>query len=162
MAYFQDLTPYAYFCELPGVASLNVGWLSGSMPFAQGKTSQAFKNRLFQFCLDEYVVHIARGFHVCELCPNVSDEQWHAENQGRYGEKTQWLNIGDGEIRVIGESAIYAAPTLIYHYVVEHQYKPPAEFIEAVLMGPAPESEIFQALLEKFNYRKSASIQPLR
>lgn len=162
MAYFQDLTPYAYYVDPPGVASLNVGWLSQSMPFSQGETSQAFKDRLFQFCLDEYVVHIARGFHVCELCSKVSEEQWYAESQGRYGEKTQWLNIGDGEIRVIGKSAIYAAPTLIYHYVVEHQYKPPDAFIEAVLTGPAPESEAFQALLEKFDYRKSASIKPLR
>jgi hypothetical protein len=84
------------------------------------------------------------------LCGDISHEQWFNEGQSRYGEKTHWLNIGDGEIRVIGKSAIYAAPTLIYHYVVEHQYKPPDEFIEAVLKGPSPESEEHKTLLRRF------------
>ena len=152
MTYYKDLTRYEYFAgdEPPELKSLNVGWLSNGIPFPKGETSQEFKDRLFQFCLDEYVVHIARGFHVCELCASVSDEQWYEDSQTRYGEKTHWLNIGDGEIRVIGKSVIYAAPALIYHYIVEHQYKPPGEFIEAVLLGPSPESEEHKALLKKF------------
>lgn len=152
MAYYEDLTPYVYFArqEPSGLVSLNVGWLSSAEPFAKGETSLEFKEKLFQFCLDEYVVHIARGFHVCELCGDISSEQWHSEGQSRYGEKTHWLNIGDGEIRVIGKSVIYAAPTLIYHYVVEHQYKPPDEFMEAVLEGPSPESEEHKVLLKRF------------
>jgi hypothetical protein len=28
--------------------------------------------------------------------------------------------LGNGEIRVIGTCSVYAAPTLIYHYVVAH------------------------------------------
>ena len=28
---------------------------------------------------------------------------------------------------------VYAAPTLIWHYVTEHGYRPPDEFIDAVL-----------------------------
>ena len=48
------------------------------------------------------------------------------------GKHTAYL--GNGEIRVRGEAAYYASPTLIYHYVVAHHYKPPEEFIEAVLM----------------------------
>ncbi|MCX7805518.1 MAG: hypothetical protein N3A38_10060 [Planctomycetota bacterium] len=38
------------------------------------------------------------------------------------------------EIRVLGrDGKIYAAPTLIYHYVVAHKYRPPQEFIDAVM-----------------------------
>ena len=59
------------------------------------------------------------------------------------------MSIGDGEIRVLGKSAIYSAPTLLYHYVVEHHFKPPEEFIEAILTGPAPGSDIHMALLKK-------------
>jgi hypothetical protein len=151
MTYYEDLTPYQYFArhEPPKLNSLNVGWLSYEKPFSTGETSQEFKDRLFQFCLDEYVVHIARGFHVCEFC-SISTEKWLEEGESQYGEKAHRLRIGNAEIRVLGNSANYAAPTLIYHYVTEHQYRPPDEFIEAVLTGPLPGSEEYKALLRKF------------
>jgi hypothetical protein len=38
----------------------------------------------------------------------------------------------NGEIRVAGEQVVYAAPLLIIHYIEEHGYLPPAEFLEAV------------------------------
>ena len=43
---------------------------------------------------------------------------------------------GNGQIRVKGPNGTcYAAPALISHYVEIHEYKPPAEFIEAVVNG---------------------------
>jgi hypothetical protein len=43
--------------------------------------------------------------------------------------------LGSAEIWVpaLGQAVIYAAPDLIYHYVKEHRYLPPADFINAVL-----------------------------
>lgn len=47
--------------------------------------------------------------------------------------------LGSAEIWVPGrEGCIYAAPTLIVHYVEAHEYLPPPEFIEAVLRDPPP------------------------
>ena len=44
------------------------------------------------------------------------------------------LHLGDAEIRVTGEAGtVYAAPSLIAHYVAEHRYLPPAMFIDAAL-----------------------------
>lgn len=41
---------------------------------------------------------------------------------------------GNGEIRVHTPSgAVYCAPALVSHYVAEHQYQPPDEFIGAVI-----------------------------
>ncbi len=156
MTFFQDLTPYQYFLrhEPVGLTPVNVGWLGYGRPFTQGQTSQEFKDRLLGFCSDKYVVHIARGFHVCELC-DVTLDQWYDEDKddhSKYGAGTEWMSIGDGEIRVIGEAGIYAAPTLIYHYVIEHGYQPPDEFIEAVLKGSGPGSEEHQALLAKYRH----------
>jgi hypothetical protein len=151
MTYYEDLSPYEYFENEPlGVKAINVGWLGEGELFPTGETSQEFKAKLFEFCLDEYVVSIARGFHMCEFC-DVSVEEWYEQSNTRYGEKAHWLNIGTGEIRVIGQSALYAAPTLIYHYVVEHNYNPPDEFIEAVLSGPPPGSKEHETLLKKYN-----------
>ena len=83
------------------------------MFFPTGETPQEFKNKLYNFCSDEYPGNIACGCHVCEFCGDILFKRWYEEGRSRYGEKTHWLNIGDGEIRVIGKSVIYAAPTLI-------------------------------------------------
>lgn len=140
--YYEDLTTYEYREKSPDVCSLNVGWLGYGKPFAQGETSQEFKERLLQFCWDSYAVNLCRGYHECEFCGG-----WHDEAKAQYGEGASCLSIGNGEIRVIGTTAIYAAPALIYHYVVRHEYRPPDCFIEAVLTGPAPGSEEHEALI---------------
>ena len=150
MTYFKDLTPYQYLANEPLTPKpLNIGWLNIEIPFETGFTSQEFQVKLLKFCSDEYIVLIARGFHPCEIC-KLSDEQWYEEQKGRYVDKAHWASIGDGEIRVLGNSAIYAAPALIYHYIVEHQYKPPDEFIEAVL-GSEPDSKEQKELFSKYS-----------
>lgn len=148
MTYFKDLTPYQYSTrhEFLTPKPLNIGWLSVEALFETGFTSQDFKDKLLKFRSDEFIVFIARGFHACEFC-NLSHEQWAKD---RYGDKAHWASIGDGEIRVLGKSAIYAAPALIYHYVVEHQYKPPDEFIEAILVGE-PDSMEQKELFRKYS-----------
>ncbi|MFY1653539.1 hypothetical protein ACN27J_21955 [Solwaraspora sp. WMMB762] len=41
--------------------------------------------------------------------------------------------LGHTEVRVpSGSGAMFAAPSLIWHYVTAHSYRPPAEFIKAV------------------------------
>lgn len=44
----------------------------------------------------------------------------------------QTIELGDGEIDVAGSDKVYACPTLIYHYILRHGYRPPAEFVDAV------------------------------
>ncbi len=151
MTYYEDLSPYEYFEEYEPLKqkSINVGWLSQTKPFLKGETSPEFKAKLFEFCLDDNVVRIARGFHTCEFC-DVDDKESFEQTKARYGKKAYWMSIGDGEIRVIGKSVVYAAPTLIYHYILEHNYKPPYEFIEAVLCGFAPGSKEHETLLNKY------------
>jgi hypothetical protein len=54
----------------------------------------------------------------------------------RNGER---INMGSAEIRVFArDGTAYAAPTLIYHYMKFHNYRPPDEFIRALTEGPAP------------------------
>jgi hypothetical protein len=153
MAYFKDLTPYGYFGnpEKQDIPVLNIGWLETDQ-FEKGETSQEFREKLFQFCLDQNLVLIARGFQECLFC-DMSWNDW-GRNHPDYGSNAHWMSIGDGEIRVIGKSAVYAAPALIYHYVVEHNYKPPQEFVDAVLTGPQPGSHEHQSYLDLYKTRR--------
>jgi len=70
-----------------------------------------------------------RGFHRCEFCkfdkPQIGPI--YAELHG----ETAYL--GFAEIRATHpDGTIFVAPTMIFHYVRDHKYKPPEKFIEAV------------------------------
>jgi len=57
------------------------------------------------------------------------------------------LKLGSAEIRVVGQDGtVYAAPDLIYHYVVVHDYRPPEEFIQAVMETPLPGTQEHEIL----------------
>lgn len=142
MTYFADLSPYEYASD-PDPA-YNVGWLDESTPFPTGPTSNAFRQKLLSYCQPEYVVQRYMGYHTCQFCAEskpVVQVEWEG---GRFA-------LGDGEIRVIGTGVVYAAPTLIYHYVADHDYAPPQEFVQAVLNGPGPGSSEHRILVEMVN-----------
>ena len=126
MAYFADLTPYSFLASAATSPALNVGWLDLTHPFHQGATEPEFHHRLVALC--EHPVHRTRGIHRCSFCPVPGDGTAQRETlDGRTAV------LGSAEIRVRGAGVTYAAPDLIYHYVVRHQYHPPDEFIRAVL-----------------------------
>lgn len=46
------------------------------------------------------------------------------------------VHVGNAEVRVESPSGVkMAAPDMVLHYVIEHGYKPPVEFVEAVMHG---------------------------
>jgi hypothetical protein len=65
-----------------------------------------------------------RGFHRCDIC-GEQDSVVVLDS----GER---LMLGSAEIWIPGNGLIYAAPTLIYHYIERHAYLPPAAFIESL------------------------------
>jgi hypothetical protein len=143
--YYADLTPYRYLSMVSGDPNqLNVGWLGKGNPYSQGEVSEEFLDRLFEFCR-AYLLTMG-GNHKCELCEHPSNGI-----RVRRGEKETWL--GDAEIRVVGKGKVYAAPTLIFHYVTAHKYRPPDEFIQAVLEGPRPGSPEYEAIVTKYTKR---------
>ena len=127
--YYPDLTPYCYIRRTASPKLLNIGWLGIEAPFPKKKASEELLDALFEKCQDR--VNQTRGRHRCEFCavPATSGvEVW------RKGKRT---TLGSAEIRVNGKDGItYAAPDLIYHYVIEHDYDPPPDFVEALLQRP--------------------------
>jgi hypothetical protein len=137
MAYFADLTSYAYqrfdhdYVELewgslnyrPRYERRNVGWLDASQPFDRGSVPEWFPGALLDVIGDP-AVNEMRGLHACEFCP-PDTESIADPRPGR-----NWLAYY--EIRVPAEPGVmFAAPALVWHYVA-HGYRPPAEFVEAV------------------------------
>ncbi|MFB6837415.1 hypothetical protein [Streptomyces sp. NPDC056361] len=146
--FYDDLSLYAYciaedgdvFTEGgPGVRfvtvrdayrRLNVGWLEAGRPWAAGPVPEEFTSKLLTV-LEEQAVNQALGLHECDLCPELLDDArpWYEPRPGH-----RCASAGAGEIRVPGEpGTAYAAPSLIGHYVLDHGYLPPQEFVDAVL-----------------------------
>jgi hypothetical protein len=89
-------------------------------------------------------VALTRGIHDCEFCPSCS-----AHKAERKGES---LLLGAAEVRVFsGDGRTYAGPTLIYHYVAVHHYKPPDEFMQALREGPRPPTQEYFDGLARLN-----------
>lgn len=138
---FDDLTPYSYGAA-PGNGALNIGWLATGTAFPQVSSHDLnFVERLWRFC--KVSVGQTRGLHECEFCRSPK-----ANEARRDGEE---LLLGSAEIRVFSkEGQCYAAPNLIYHYVVDHNYSPPPEFVQAVLLGPCPPDNAYHDILSNF------------
>jgi hypothetical protein len=128
MTYFRDLSPYTYDDSEQCQGLVNVGWLDVSEPFEKGEVPESFVDSLWERC--KRPVMLMRGFHTCNLCPPSAK----ALGPLRLSRGSDSISLGNGEIRVFGRpQRTYSAPTLIYHYITVHQYRPPDEFVKAVL-----------------------------
>lgn len=157
MAYYNDLEPCDYSSRW-SEGRLAVGWLSVDHPFPRGDFPVELLNRLAS--LAERPVNLYRGSHECDICPPAEafsvppasarevtmrrrgEDHWH---QGwRTGQRAEIggreLTLGNGEIQIGEEGrAVYVAPTMILHYIIDHGYLPPAEFLEALRVGRVPD-----------------------
>ncbi len=140
VSYYEDLSPYEYreldvirldwgYLQFrPGYDRLNVGWLDSPHAFTQGATPASVTDALREIVAGP-PINVMRGFHRCSLCPRRStDSIFSAGLDGGP------VFLGHSEIRVpLRRDVMFAAPTLTVHYVAEHHYRPPDEFIEVVL-----------------------------
>jgi hypothetical protein len=127
MPYHPDLTRFR--CGGLREDMLSVGWLAMGQPFRRGAVPLAFAHELTILARDP--VNLSRGCHVCEFCKPPLDVIALCP---KYHDVWEMFRSGNGEIHVRGASgAVYCAPALIVHYVSEHQYQPPQEFVDAVI-----------------------------
>ncbi len=174
MSYFKDLSDYAYlpnrrsgitrivWLGLNPESSLspprvkNVGWLERGHEFPTQEPSEEMLDLLWDYCAIS--VNQMRGMHHCDFCPD------HMKYLMKSTERNGKQNLlGSAEIRVFGAKGdVYAAPTLVYHYVSLHHYCPPEEFIRAMREGPKPATQEYFHELEKLelHWNKAALPKP--
>ncbi|GAA3061618.1 hypothetical protein [Actinokineospora globicatena] len=134
MATYPDLSPYVYTNrfdeddpEAAPPGTLNVGWIGREQPFPQGPADPELVHALLRLSLTHHVRQM-RGMHGCPFCPA------HDHVRVPFAESPKdFCLLGSAEIQVEGDGTTYAAPNLVAHYVADHGYQPPAEFVAAVL-----------------------------
>ncbi len=149
--YYPDLTPYQYWKEagqpiINDVAqALNVGWLDDMYGYSKGSVPVDFVARLWDFCRTP--VNLMLGFHDCPFCDADPRTYLVVEHGG------QKIGMGSGEIWIFGRNGqTYAAPTLILHYITQHHYNPPQEFIQATLDSPLPDTTEYDERAAQFGW----------
>jgi hypothetical protein len=104
MAYFADLTR----CDYSGCRGfLAVGWLDKAHDFPKGEVEPDLVDILARLWGNRNPNMSHRGWHNCEFC----------------GEATSSHCIAVGG---------YVSPAMIIHYIQDHGYKPPDEFLQAL------------------------------
>ena len=91
----------------------------------------SFLDKLRQYIAEAWQPVIAAGLHECELC-------------------VEKPFVCGSNLWIATESVVYIAPGMVLHYIEEHGYKPPEEFVEAVLESHPQGSTEFVKLVEKF------------
>lgn len=126
--FYRDLSEYSYRKSKVKNNILNVGWLDEFHDFPKGKLSSNILFELLSLC--DTPINQTRGFHNCPFCHKDLDNSIHVLISG------QKIYLGSAEIWIKGnKNIIYACPDLIVHYIVEHNYSPPQDFIDAVSDG---------------------------
>jgi hypothetical protein len=127
--HYADLSNYAYYLKKPVDSVRNVGWLDAAYEFDVGAVPDGFLEKLEAIIcsigsLNAHVNKI-RGVHSCSVCGELGPFEIGSNN----------VVLGASELWIPDvESGLYwAAPSLIYHYVRDHGYRPPDEFIKAVM-----------------------------
>lgn len=83
-------------------------------------------------------VNQMRGIHECNICRTHRWPLLPLNQTPSLELKGELFYLGNWEIWLPGrDDIVYASPALIIHYVTEHQYRPPPEFILAVMNDEA-------------------------
>jgi hypothetical protein len=114
---------------------LAVGWLR-FFTFRRGATPLRFRQLLAELCVRLPIEHVTKGLHFCNV--DTCWWRWLVFRRSPPGTLVR-IPAGSGVILVPGrDGKVYCAPELIEHYVSSHRYRPPKEFIEAVLALDGP------------------------
>jgi hypothetical protein len=110
-----------------------VGWLHRQCPFPQGDVPAMVIERMREFARRWWESTSALdwgvflGVHNCEFCG-------HFHASGNFG-------VPDGPL-------LFVAPEMVLHYVEQHKYLPPDEFISALMESPLPGTDEYSVAVE--------------
>jgi hypothetical protein len=109
-----------------GLDLFAVGWLE-KPGFTTGKVPKAAVKALVAAYPDKIVPDGTRGWHTCTLCEvEMVRVKWKGN---------KFDLSGHGHYLVRDGQAVYMAPALLLHYILDHDYCPPQLFIDAVING---------------------------
>jgi YqeY-like protein len=110
-----------------------VGWLGNQVP-SSGDTPPECIDRLLIAYESEMVFRLGGlGPHGCEICTDKKPMELCAPVIHWRDRAVQLY--GHGHYLVRRKDIVYVTPALVLHYILDHRYRPPDEFVKAVIDG---------------------------
>jgi hypothetical protein len=135
MSYFefrQDMSE-CNFSSDQDISVLNVGWLSSSVSYTTGNIYDDFIKKLRRLVVNSEsspfkpIVWRSRGQDSCPLC--LLRDFVLEDN-----ENTEILGSSEFFIPCYSKkNSYFISPSLIYHFIADHNYLPPEQFINSVM-----------------------------
>jgi hypothetical protein len=144
MSWFPEMSRQSMVAEGDHVRA--VGWLSSRQPYTRATVPTDFLARLREFVqlssasADALYFPAFAGLHTCEFCGKDHDSR----------------NFG-----VPSGDLLFVAPAMIAHYIEQHGYCPPMEFISAVVASPLPNTPAYVAVCSPFRELHERRMQEL-
>ncbi len=131
MTHFPDLS------RMPDdrLTLVAVGWLEPEHAYERGAVDERFFHRLMELLVEPWQPFAAAGFHRCGFCRFSGGLAPVTCYPMRSADRLT-VTVGAANVFVPGRDVLYMAPSLIVHYIDAHEYKPPGEFIDAVMACP--------------------------
>ncbi|HIE4732615.1 TPA: hypothetical protein ACXNBT_003731 [Pseudomonas aeruginosa] len=124
--YFPDMSFYSYFLLRPLGSVRNIGWLGRGQQYSRGRVSAGLLDKLKLIIMPEGAVdfHVNRVMSAHECVVAGCRDLFVGD-----------VGLGFSEIWIPGveKGAYFASPSLILHYIEEHDYCPPQMYSEAVM-----------------------------
>lgn len=123
--YIPDLSAYSYDVSSPIDNVATVGWLDIGMPFTKGKLPSESIEKLKIYCA-QFSIRMYCGFHPCPFCGVERPCEGNEDSKIYLGSAEIWIPSS-------GRYKFYAAPNMILHYCLHHDYLPPDNFVVALM-----------------------------
>jgi len=120
---YEDLSECTYSSDSFTENPTAVGWL-GDRPYPTGQVSDGSVKKLIEVYTDSPFRRelCYRGMHPCPFCGAM------AMTETPFGP----IHIGAGNILLPSQDQLFYAPSTVIHYILEHDYLPPAVFMAAL------------------------------
>ena len=133
--YFKDHTYYNYKLNKPLEMIVNIGWLSSEHFYEMGDTEPKFIEKLTEIIISNdiynYKFNKIRCNAPCNLCRECIELPYINKRRNVLMD----MPLGHSELLIPSQvnNQYYASPGLILHYIRDHYYKPPQEYIDSVM-----------------------------
>jgi len=122
-----------------GVVLRAIGWLGDNVPRVGDTAAQCIARLVDAHDRGFVFKDHSRGWHSCEVCERLGVDT-HVYHEVHWADRTLQL-YGHGHFIVLAKRRLlrrrvaYMFPALLLHYILVHHYRPPDEFVTAVLVG---------------------------
>jgi hypothetical protein len=160
--YYKDLTDYEYYMHVPIPEVKNIGWLDDKHVFTTGDVDSDVLKKLELSIFNSYEEHCnilvneLRGSYECPICGKHKEKITNGDDRFTLGSAELWIP----DCRE--KDKYFATFGLIIHYIREHNYKPPKEFIDSILALDLKAKFSAQEIRDKFSERSFQDSEKLK